>query len=62
MTWCRISHRFEIPKFQANSSTPVFPFDHTHRIMTWRELFDRAARFETDIETIRTTLAERRDE
>ncbi len=30
--------------------------------MTWRDLFDRAARFETDIETIRKTLAERRDE
>lgn len=30
--------------------------------MTWRELFDRADGTETDRETIRRTLAERRDE
>ncbi len=30
--------------------------------MTWRELFDRADGTETDLETIRRTLAERRDE
>lgn len=30
--------------------------------MTWRELFERAAGAETDVETIRETLAERRDE
>jgi hypothetical protein len=30
--------------------------------MTWRELFDRVDGSETDLETIRHTLAERRDE
>ncbi len=28
--------------------------------MTWRELFDRVEEFDTDIETIRETLAGRR--
>jgi hypothetical protein len=30
--------------------------------MTWRELFDRAEEFDTDIETVRETLTERRRE
>ncbi len=30
--------------------------------MTWRDLFDRAKAFGTDIETVRDTLVERRDE
>jgi hypothetical protein len=30
--------------------------------MTWRELFERADGTEMDLETIRRTLAERRDE
>ncbi len=30
--------------------------------MTWGELFTRAAEFDTDLETVRETLSEHRDE
>ncbi len=30
--------------------------------MTWRDLFDRAEEFDTDIEAVRKTLVEQRDE
>ncbi|SIR48380.1 hypothetical protein SAMN05421858_2445 [Haladaptatus litoreus] len=30
--------------------------------MTWHDLFDRAKQFDTDVETVRETLSERRNE
>ncbi len=63
MSNCHTEVRFELSDTTPNRRPRAFfTLRYAHQHMTWRELFDRAEEFDTDIETIRDTLTERRRE